>query len=40
MKRLLIAEWQAEGEYAPLPLEKVRELIAEKYSRDEWNRRR
>jgi lipoate-protein ligase A len=39
-KRLLVAEWQPEGEYAPLPLAKVRELVAEKYSRDEWNRRR
>lgn len=40
VKRLLIAEWEAEGDYAPLPLEKVNELIAEKYSRHEWNRRR
>lgn len=39
-KRLLVAEWQPEGEYAPLPLLKVHELISEKYSRDEWNRRR
>jgi lipoate-protein ligase A len=39
-KRLLVAEWQPEGEYTPLPLEKVKELIAEKYSRDEWNHRR
>jgi lipoate-protein ligase A len=40
LKRLLTAEWQTAGEYAPLPLETVRELVAEKYSRDEWNRRR
>ncbi|MBN9122175.1 MAG: lipoate--protein ligase family protein [Planctomycetes bacterium] len=39
-KRLLVAEWKPEGEYAPAPLEKVRELVAEKYTRDEWNRRR
>ena len=39
-KRLLIAEWRPEGEYGPPPLEKVRELVAEKYSRDEWTLRR
>jgi lipoate-protein ligase A len=39
-KRLLIEEWQADGEYGPLPWERVRELVAAKYSRDEWNRRR
>jgi lipoate---protein ligase len=39
-KRLLVAEWQPEGDYAPVPLEKVRALVAEKYSRDDWNRRR
>jgi lipoate---protein ligase len=39
-KRLLITEWRPEGEYGPPPLEKVRELVAEKYARDEWNRRR
>ena len=27
-------------DYAPVPLEKARELVAEKYARDEWNRRR
>ena len=36
----LVAEWQPEGEYAPIPLEKMRELVAEKYGREEWNRRR
>jgi lipoate-protein ligase A len=40
VKRLLVAEWQPEGEYGPPPLDKVRELVAEKYARDEWNRRR
>jgi lipoate-protein ligase A len=39
-KRLLVAEWQAEGGYAPVPLEKARDLIAQKYARDDWNRRR
>ncbi|MCI0703476.1 MAG: lipoate--protein ligase family protein [Planctomycetia bacterium] len=39
-KQLLVAEWQPEGDYAPAPLEKARELLAEKYSRDDWNRRR
>jgi lipoate-protein ligase A len=39
-KRLLVAEWRPEGEYAPVPQEEVRELVAEKYERDEWNRRR
>jgi lipoate---protein ligase len=39
-KRRLVVEWQSEGDYAPVPLEKVRELVAEKYARDEWNRRR
>lgn len=40
LKRLLLEEWRPDGEYAPIPLEKARELLAEKYSRDEWNRRR
>ena len=40
LKRLLIAEWQPEGEYDPAPMEKVLELVAEKYERDDWNRRR
>jgi lipoate-protein ligase A len=39
-KRLLVAEWRPEGDYAPVPREKVRELVAEKYGREEWNRRR
>lgn len=40
LKPLLVAAWQPGGEYAAVPLEKVRELVAEKYGRDEWNRRR
>jgi lipoate-protein ligase A len=39
-KRLLIAEWQPTGAYDPLPLDTVRDLIAEKYARAEWNGRR
>ena len=38
-KRLLVAEWRPESDYAP-PLDKVRELVAEKYTRDEWTLRR
>ena len=32
-KRLLIAEWQPEGDYSPVPLEHTRELCVEKYTR-------
>lgn len=39
-KRLLVAEWRPEGEYAPVPREGVRELVAGRYGREEWNRRR
>ena len=39
-KKFLVTEWQPDGDYAPVPLEKARELVAEKYSRAEWNRRR
>lgn len=39
-KCLLVAEWEPVGEYDPLPWETVRRLVAEKYGRDEWNRRR
>lgn len=40
VKGLLVREWQPDGEYTPVPLEAARELVAQKYSRDEWNRRR
>jgi lipoate-protein ligase A len=40
VKQLLIAEWRPEGVYEPVPFEKARELVEEKYSRDEWTRRR
>jgi lipoate-protein ligase A len=40
LKRLLVAEWQPETDYNPIPLDRVRDLVAEKYGRDEWTRRR
>ncbi len=40
VKRLLIEEWQTAGEYEPVPSDAVRRLVEEKYSREEWNRRR
>jgi lipoate-protein ligase A len=40
LKKVLAGEWQAEGDYAPLPLQTACELMTEKYTRDEWNRRR
>ncbi|MCE9565386.1 MAG: lipoate--protein ligase family protein [Planctomycetes bacterium] len=40
VKRLLVEEWQPEGEYEPLPWDAVQRLVEEKYSREEWNRRR
>lgn len=40
VKRLLIEEWRPDGEYEPVPRDAARDLVAQKYSRDEWNRRR
>ncbi len=40
LKRRLVVGWGAGGEYGPVPLDRVRELVAEKYGRDEWVRRR
>lgn len=40
LRRLLVEEWRPGGEYGPAPLDAVRELVAEKYGRDEWVRRR
>jgi lipoate---protein ligase len=40
VKRLLVREWELDGEYGPPPLDRAAELVAEKYARDEWNRRR
>jgi lipoate-protein ligase A len=40
VRRLLLDEWKPTGEYAPAPLERVRELVAEKYGDDAWVRRR
>lgn len=38
-KRLLVGEWQPDGESAP-PIARADELVAEKYSRDAWVFRR
>ena len=38
--RSLVGEWRPAGGYGPPPLGAVRELVAEKYGRDEWNGRR
>lgn len=40
LKSLLAAEWVAAGEYCPIPWDEVVRLVAEKYGRDDWNRRR
>ncbi len=40
VKRLLAAEWCPEGELQSWPRATVRRLVAEKYGREEWNRRR
>lgn len=40
VSRVLIEEWNPVGEYEPLPWDTVRQLMDEKYSRDDWNRRR
>jgi lipoate-protein ligase A len=40
LKQLLASEWHAECGYEPVPWESIRQLVAEKYSRAEWNRRR
>jgi lipoate-protein ligase A len=36
----LVAAWQTEDKYGPIPAGMVRTLVAEKYGRDEWTRRR
>jgi lipoate---protein ligase len=40
LKSLLIEEWQPIGGYAPVPWDTMRQLVTEKYGREEWNRRR
>lgn len=40
VKAEVIAAWEPAGVYPNPPLERVRELVAEKYGRDEWNLRR
>jgi lipoate-protein ligase A len=40
VKHLLTAEWRAQDAYEPVPLDAAHRLVEEKYSRDNWNRRR
>jgi lipoate-protein ligase A len=40
LKRRLRAAWDAKTEAAAWPQERVRQLVAEKYSREDWVRRR
>jgi lipoate-protein ligase A len=40
VRRLLLDEWKPDGEDGPPPLERVRELVVEKYGNEAWVRRR
>ncbi|QDU22211.1 lipoate--protein ligase family protein [Urbifossiella limnaea] len=40
LRRDVIAVWEPVGVYPNPPIGRVRELVAEKYGRDEWNLRR
>ncbi|MCS6865961.1 MAG: lipoate--protein ligase family protein [Gemmataceae bacterium] len=40
VKQRLVTEWQPQGEYQPLPWRAIEDLMAEKYSRAEWNHKR
>jgi lipoate-protein ligase A len=40
VKGLLINEWRPESEYTPIPWDIANQLVKEKYSREDWNRRR
>ncbi len=40
VRELLVREWQPTGNHGPIPWGRVRELVAEKYGRDEWVQRR
>lgn len=40
VRRWLIEAWQPASDYGPPPLERVRELVAEKYGNEAWVRRR
>lgn len=40
LKELIAAEWDANDEFEAIPWEAVQELLAAKYLRDEWTRRR
>jgi lipoate-protein ligase A len=39
IRRALIEAWRADQEYGELPHERIRQLVAEKYSQDSWNYR-
>lgn len=40
LKEQVLGVWEPDGVYPNPPLERMRELVAEKYGRDEWNLRR
>lgn len=40
MRERVVAAWQVTGAYPEFPIGRLRDLVAEKYGRDEWNRRR
>jgi lipoate-protein ligase A len=40
VKALIIDEWRPESEYTPIPWDIANQLVKEKYSREDWNRRR
>lgn len=40
LRRTLASTWQATPASAPLPLDRVRQLVEQRYSRQEWNLRR
>ena len=40
VRRRLTEAWQSAGEYGPPPIDRVRELVAEKYGNEAWVRRR
>lgn len=39
LRRALVSEWQADEVYAQWPAELMQQLVAEKYSRHDWNYR-
>ncbi|QDV19876.1 putative lipoate-protein ligase A [Gimesia panareensis] len=40
LRQALIETWQADQEELPLPVDRVRQLVAEKYATEKWNLRR